>query len=236
LSQLAGESLLRGILGKRRNRSLSNNIQHFKRLGILRSTAILFLFLTVLLSPRFLVPLGRARIKVSYRGYQDYWTFPRPEGELGVSSRSIEHWPREAKFAITRDLPEGSVLAIWPGSRLEFKQPKRCFKVRPGFQAVVAGSGAMEMEVPLTGAERGQWRVLVPVSDLRFLGHVEKWIGRGAIFEWIRQHQKSSPRWIASGWVNELPQRSPVPPLKAVPGASFGQSLHFPAEPMNGMR
>ena len=106
------------------------------------------------------------------------------------------------------------VIRIWSGARLESKQSAGNVHVLPGCHGVMAAQATMEMTFALTGAERGQWRILVPISDLRLFVHVEKWIGEGAISVWIKQHQKKSPHWIASDWVNELPQRSSMPPAK----------------------
>lgn len=52
------------------------------------------------------------------------------------------------------------MIGIWPGSRLEFRNPTRRLDVVPGFQGVLAPETAMNVTVALTGAERGQWRIL----------------------------------------------------------------------------
>ena len=152
-----------------------------------------------------------AGVKITFRGYQDYWETKSSPPDAGRPE--MLHWPREVRFMVKNQMP--GLIGIWPGARLESKPSAGIGNVVPGCQGVMAAQATMEMTFALTGAGRGQWRILIPISDLRLLLQVEKWIGDGAISDWIKQHQKNSPQWIASDWVNELPQRSSLPPVEA---------------------
>jgi hypothetical protein len=167
--------------------------------------------LTALLIGALLSRIDNAGVKISFRGYEDYWGTDHPV--LNAGSPEILHWPREARFMLKNRID--GVVGLWAGSRLEFKQPPGIVDVVPRCQGALGPQGEMGMTVALSGAERGQWRILVPVSDFRLLAHVETWVGRGAVSDWIREHQKTSPHWIASDWVSELPQRSSMPPVEA---------------------
>ncbi len=163
--------------------------------------------------------LGRSReapIRITFQGYDDYWE--TRFSPLDASRPPMLHCPREARFMVKNQAP--GVIGIWAGARLEFKQPAKLVDVVPGCQGALAPEAVMHMIVVLTGTERGQWRILVPFSEMRLLMHVEHWIGMGTVSNWIREHQKASPHWIASDWVNELPQRSLMPPAEIEPDQS----------------
>jgi hypothetical protein len=117
-----------------------------------------------------------AQTTVHFCGYTDYWMVDPP---TGASISSILHFPREARFTVQNHTVR-SVVSIWPGSRLQFRGTAANIQVIPQMQATLGPTAVIPMSVALKGAEHGEWRVLMPVSNLRFEIWVEKIIGEGS--------------------------------------------------------
>ena len=136
-------------------------------------------------------------VRVRYAGYGDYYGGP---------------WsPRQVEFQVLsrRRTP----IRVWGTYRVEFMAAK-------AMNQTVASDGvtlpradqATDIQIRLTGNERGTWRLVVPVSDYRIVDFLERWIGRGAVVKFADSLLQRSPRWVASKWMAQLPQRSPNPP------------------------
>ena len=160
------------------------------------SVVAVFAVIVVLVFIRIWTLNREPLVSVLYQSYGDYYGGP---------------WaPRQAEFQVVcrRRAP----VKVWGPCRVEFKigtglpQPG----TGTGTMLPVAGT-ATDVQVTLTGNERGAWRVLVPVSDYRVVNLVERCMGRGAIVRFLDSWLRRSPRWVTSKWVDELPQRSPNP-------------------------
>jgi hypothetical protein len=161
-----------------------------------------------------------AQMTVQFCGYTDYWMVDPP---TRISLSSTIHFPREARFTVQNHSAR-SVVSIWPDSRLQFRGPATNTQVIPQMHATLGPTAAVPISVALRGAEHGEWRLLVPVSDLRFEIWIEKVIGRGLVSGFVKGHLKAHPKWIASDWIPELPHRTLHPP-SSVQGSGWVSAI-----------
>jgi hypothetical protein len=165
-----------------------------------RTKVLIALLATMLLIAGLLVwfathpPL--ASLEIRYISFDDYWGGPMP--------------PREGLFMV-RNKRKGLV-KIWGPLRVEFKNGNNTPLVGGPFGMVLPRHHQASVGVPLTGTEHGEWRVLVPVSDYRVVSFLENKPGCGTVAAFLDRHLQKSPRWVASDWMSQLPQRSTNPP------------------------
>lgn len=116
--------------------------------------------------------------------------------------------PKEVSFEVINK-SSGSVL-VWDSVGIEFKSGGSRAVPKLNTYTILDGPGvATRQTCSLTGNERGEWRVLVAVSDYRRMDFAARWLPFG-VTRLLRPWLQGPPVWVASEWLMEEPERTPA--------------------------